>query len=68
MFDSQGYETLVDPDRTFFCSELVAKAMKVLGIIENDERSCAKFYPKHFSSSADSMLHIQPGIKIQDEV
>jgi len=28
---------LIDEDRTFFCSELVAKAFKVLGIIEDDD-------------------------------
>jgi hypothetical protein len=28
--------TIVSKERTFFCSELIAKAFKVLGIIEND--------------------------------
>jgi hypothetical protein len=31
---------VISEDRTFFCSELVAKAFKLLGIIENDETSC----------------------------
>ena len=31
---------LLHEDRTFFCSELVAKAYKILGIIEDDETSC----------------------------
>jgi hypothetical protein len=31
----------VEEDRTFFCSELIAKAFKVLGVIEDDEKSCA---------------------------
>jgi hypothetical protein len=26
----------VEEDRTFFCSELIAKAYKVLGVIEDD--------------------------------
>jgi hypothetical protein len=31
---------LIDADRTFFCSELVAKAFKLLGVIEEDDTSC----------------------------
>lgn len=31
---------LIAEDRTFFCSELVAKAFKILGIIEDDDMSC----------------------------
>ena len=40
---TQGTEhmgRLVEDDRTFFCSELVAKAFKILGVIENDTTSC----------------------------
>ena len=33
-------DKLISDDRTFFCSELVAKAFKILGVIENDETSC----------------------------
>ena len=39
----------VNKDRTFFCSELVAKAYKTLGIIEDDDTSCTQFYPAHFT-------------------
>lgn len=46
---SPSYNRLMDQNRTFFCSELVAKAFKVLGVIENDSRSCTTFYPKHFA-------------------
>lgn len=35
-------------NRTFFCSELVAKCYKVMGIIDMDEIT-SKFLPKHFS-------------------
>ena len=31
----------IDEDRTFFCSELVAKAYKVLGIMVDDDRPCS---------------------------
>jgi hypothetical protein len=40
----------IDEDRTFFCSELVAKAYKVLGIVEDCTKSCALFYPSSFST------------------
>ena len=39
----------VNKDRTFFCSELVAKAYKTFGIIEDDDTSCTQFYPAHFT-------------------
>ena len=48
-------ENVVDDDRTFFCSELIAKAYKTLGFLIS-ERSSAKFYPKHFSSKKDLQL------------
>lgn len=35
-FDVNGESKIIDPNRTFFCSELVAKAFKHLGIIENN--------------------------------
>ena len=31
---------LIEEDRTFFCSELVAKAFKLLGVLEDDDTSC----------------------------
>jgi hypothetical protein len=36
----KGKNELIHEDRTFFCSELVAKAYKLLGIIEDDKISC----------------------------
>jgi hypothetical protein len=42
----------IDEDRTFFCSELVAKAYKVLGIMVDDEKSCSAYYPSSFSSKS----------------
>ena len=41
---------LISEDRTFFCSELVAKSFKILGIIEDRGESSALYLPKHFSS------------------
>jgi hypothetical protein len=53
----------VEEDRTFFCSELIAKAFKVLGVIEDDEKSCAKYFPSSFSSKSMS-LKVKMGLKI----
>ena len=36
-----GEDKIIDDDRTFFCSELVADAFKVLNIIENDDTACS---------------------------
>ena len=57
----------VNKDRTFFCSELVAKAFKTLGIILDDDTSCTQFYPAHFTSVADSFLKKSPGVSIEEE-
>ena len=54
-------------DRTFFCSELIAKTFKVLGIIENDSISCANYYPVHFSKKADSVLRLTKDTIIDEE-
>ena len=61
---TKNEEVLFPEDRTFFCSELVAKAFKVIGVIQNDETSCTRFYPKHFSTEGDSFLKLNPGVKI----
>jgi len=42
-------DRIVDKNRTFFCSELIAKAFKTLGIFISS-RSWTTIYPKHFSS------------------
>ena len=55
-------------DRTFFCSELVAKAFKLLEIIEDDGTSCAQFYPGHFASAGDKFLKLKPGVIIENEM
>ena len=55
-------------DRTFFCSELVAKAFKLLGIMEDDGTSCAQFYPGHFAAAGDKFLKLKPGVIIENEM
>lgn len=41
----------VEDDRKFFCSELIAKAFKVLGVLKEDcyEKSSAKYFPGSFA-------------------
>ena len=45
----ESQKKYVAEGRTFFCSELVAKAYKVLGIM-NTDRPSASFFPKHFTA------------------
>lgn len=58
---------LIQDDRTFFCSELVAKAFKTLALIEDDETSCTKFYPSHFTSTGDDFLKLKEGTSLEVE-
>ena len=57
----------IEDDRTFFCSELVAKAFKVLGIMMDDDVSCTMFYPHHFTALGDDGLKLTEGTWIEDE-
>ena len=56
----------IDEDRTFFCSELVAKCLKECGVIVNDETPCTSFYPHHFCQKGDSSLKLTSGTKINE--
>lgn len=68
MFNFESPRTkALHQNRTFFCSELVAKAYKHLGIIENDNRSCSQFYPGHFEKSGESFLKLLPGASMNNE-
>lgn len=55
----------IDENRTFFWSELIAKAYKCFGIYNSDE-SWTKVFPKHFSSS-DNKLKLE-NAKLGEEV
>ena len=57
----------IDEDRTFFCSELVAKAYKVLGIIPDDDVACSRYFPASFSSSSTA-LKFNPGLSLEGEL
>ena len=46
---SENDGLLLDPDRKLFCSELVAKVFKCIGIMPT-KQSCGNFFPHHLSS------------------
>jgi len=50
---------LVDEARTFFCSELVAKAFKIAGVLEDDETACSRFMPASFSAKGQNFLKLR---------
>lgn len=41
--------TEIEENRGFFCSELIAKAFKYVGLMEPTEEACSNFKPVHFS-------------------
>ena len=53
--------TYIDEDRKFFCSELIAKAYKVLGILDDNGRASSSYYPSSFSSK-DGDLKLNPKV------
>ena len=59
---------IINDDRTFFCSELVAKAFKILQIMEEDGRASSQFYPSHFTSTGDQALNLSAGTTIDPEL
>ena len=53
----------IDSDRTFFCSELIAKAYKVLGVIDSEDvKPCSSYYPSTFSSKGEVKLSEQAAL------
>ena len=48
----------VPEDKTFFCSELMAKCFKRFGIIKNDKVSCSTYFPVHFSEKSENLLKL----------
>lgn len=59
---------IIAEDRTFFCSELVAKAFKIIKVIEDDDISCTSYFPAHFGAKHDGKLKLTPGTTIESEM
>ena len=57
----------IDKDRTFFCSELIAKTFKAIGVFKNDSKSCSQYYPHNFSARGGVNLPINDGVKFGEE-
>jgi len=58
-----GKNSLIDKDRTFFCSELIAKTFKVCNIMEQSENASSNYLPGHFSSDKWD-ISLEEGIKV----
>jgi hypothetical protein len=50
---------MVDKERSFFCSELVAKAYKICGIMSPTEDACSNFLPADFSSQNSKLRLVE---------
>ena len=53
--EGRSQARLVEEGRAFFCSELVAKAYKVCGIMQYTEEACANFLPCDWQSSKQTV-------------
>jgi hypothetical protein len=60
--DSIGNETELEK-RKFFCSELVAKCYKELGILKTDKAS-SNFYPNDLSCMAQTPIILEKGAEL----
>lgn len=58
---------MVDDDRKFFCSELIAKAFKVCGILQETKEASSSFFPVDFTTQSKK-LKLQPGMLISGEL
>lgn len=57
----------VEEDRDFFCSELVAKAFKIAGIMQDDEKSCTQYMPGSFSDDGCHELKLTEGVTMETD-
>jgi hypothetical protein len=58
--------TFVDEERSFFCSELIAKCYKSCGIIKDGDYACTNFLPCNFTSN-DFTLPLVDKITVENE-
>ena len=59
-------ELVVEEERKFFCSELIAKAFKVCKIMEDNGEACSNYLPSNFSSKKFT-LPLLKHIKLDSE-
>ena len=67
--DGNPQKLIGEENRTFFCSELVVKALKVCKLLnqELDAVSTKNFLPPHLSSKS-TKLRLRDGIKIGNDM
>ena len=46
---------MIEDGRAFFCSELVVKAFKCCGILQETDEACSNFLPGDLSSTKDKL-------------
>lgn len=61
---SQRHQADIKDDRNFFCSELVAKCLKVLGVLKDLKKSCTSYYPSHFEDNQKVELDLKEGVSL----
>ena len=61
-----GKAKLIEDGRAFFCSELVAKAYKVCGIMRQTNEACTNFLPGDLSS-AKNRFNLVDGATLDNE-
>lgn len=54
----------VEKEREYFCSELVAKAYKVLGILNHNNKSCTQYYPVCFTPGGQIDKDLASNLKL----
>jgi len=60
---------VLKPDKSsLFCSELVAEALKELGVLNLENRPSSTFAPKDFQDDTPNPLPIKAGAKLGDEI
>ena len=61
-----GAKLAIQEGRAFFCSELVAKAYKVCGIMQQTDEACSNFLPGDLTEQKDR-LKLVTGAKLSYE-
>ena len=57
--DPENQAKLVEDGRAFFCSELVVKAYKLCGILQQTNEACSNFLPGDLSSTKNKLSLVE---------
>lgn len=63
---NEAQAKLIEEGRAFFCSELVVKAFKTCGIMQQTDEACSNFLPGDLSS-AKNKINLVPGASLGTE-